>query len=48
MKLYLANILLCVTIILITLGVHTNNFILGGIGGFLIGIYNAIICYKKD
>lgn len=48
MKIYLTTILLCVAIILITLGIHTNNFIPVGIGGFLAGVYNAMIYYKKD
>lgn len=48
MKMYLTTILLCATIILITIGTHTNNFILIGIGGFLAGVYNAMIYYKKD
>lgn len=48
MKMYLTSFLLCAAIILITLGIHTNNFILGGIGGFIAGVYNAMIYYKKD
>ena len=48
MKMYLTTILLCVAIVLITLGIHTNNFILVGIGGFLTGVYNAMVYYKKD
>ena len=47
MKWYLTTILLCVTIILITFGIHTNNFILVGIGGFLTGVYNSMI-HQKD
>lgn len=47
MKWYLTTILLCVAIILITLGIHTNNFILAGIGGFIVGVYNAMI-HKRD
>lgn len=47
MKMYLATILLCISITLITFGIHTNNFIFVGIGGFLIGVYNAMI-YKQD
>ena len=47
MKMYLTTILLCAAIILIVLGIHTNNFILVGIGGFIVGVYNAMI-YQKD
>lgn len=47
MKLYLTTILLGAAIILITLGIHTNNLILVCIGGFLTGVYNAMM-YKKD
>ena len=46
MKMYLTTILLCAAIILITLGIHTNNFILVGIGGSITGVYNAIIKEK--
>ena len=46
MKKYLTTILLCAPIILIAVGIHTNNFILVGIGGVLAGVYNAII-YKQ-
>ena len=48
MKIYLTTCLLGFGIALITLGVHTNNLIFIGIGGFLIGAYNAMIYYKKD
>lgn len=48
MKMYLTTILLCVAVWLIAFGIHTNNFILVGIGGFLAGVYNAMIYYKKD
>ena len=47
MKLYLTSVLLCFAIILTALGIHTNNFILVGIGGFIAGVYNAMI-YQKD
>lgn len=47
MKMYLTTILLCTAIILISLGIHTNNFICVGIGGFIAGVYNAIM-NKKD
>ena len=47
MKWYLTTILLCVAIILITLGIHTNNFILAGIGGFIVGVYNTIM-HRQD
>lgn len=43
MKMYLTSILLCAATILIAIGIHTNNFILAGIGGFLAGVYNAMI-----
>jgi len=46
MKMYLTTILLCATIILVAIGMHTNNFILVGTGGFLAGVYNAMI-YKQ-
>ena len=45
-KMYLTTILLCVAIILITLGIHTNNFIVTSIGGGFAGAYNAMI-YKQ-
>ena len=48
MKMYLTTILLCAATILMSIGIHTNNFILVGIGGFLAGVYNAMIYYKKD
>ena len=47
MKMYLTTILLCVSVWLIAFGIHTNNFIFVGIGGFLAGVYNAMI-YQKD
>lgn len=47
MKVYLTTILLCVAIILITLGIHTDNIIVTIIGGALTGVYNAMI-YKQD
>jgi len=47
MKKYLTVILLCVGIWLIAFGIHTNNLILEGIGGFLVGGYNVMI-YKQD
>ena len=40
---YLTTILLCVAIILITLRIHTNNFITVGIGGFIAGVYNTMM-----
>jgi len=46
MKICLTSILLSASIILIMFGVHTDNLILIGIGGFSVGVYNAII-YKK-
>lgn len=48
MKMYLTTILLGGGIALITLGIHTNDFFLLGIGGFFAGVYNAMIYYKKD
>lgn len=39
----LTSILLCAAIMLIALGIHTNNIILTGIGGLLVGFYNAIM-----
>ena len=47
MKMYLTTILLCTAIILITLGIHTNDFIFVGIGGFIVGVYNAMM-HKRD
>ena len=44
---YLTTILLCTAIILISLGVHTDNIIIIGIGGALAGVYNAMI-HKQD
>lgn len=46
-KMFLTAILLCAAIILITIGIYTKNFIPACIGGFLAGIYNAMIYYKK-
>ena len=43
MKMYLATLVLCIAIVLITFGIHTNNSIHVVIGGFLVGIYNAIV-----
>lgn len=48
MRMYLTTFLLCFAIWLTALGVHTNNLILIGIGGFFAGVYNAMIYYKKD
>lgn len=48
MKMYLTTILLCAAVVLLTLGVHTNNSILVCIGGFIAGVYNAMMYYKKD
>ena len=39
----LTTFLLFAAITLIALGIHTNNLILTGIGGFLVGVYNAIM-----
>ena len=47
MKMYLTTILLCAAIILTTLGIHINNFILVGIGGFIAGVYNAMMHKTK-
>lgn len=47
MKRYLTTALLCVAIVLIALGIHTNSLILVGIGGALSGLYNAMM-YKQD
>lgn len=47
MKLFLTTILLGVAIILIAVAIHTNDAICACIGGFLVGIYNAII-NKRD
>lgn len=48
MKMYLASILLCVAITLIVFGIHTSNPIIAFIGGFLAGVYNAMIYHKQD
>jgi hypothetical protein len=48
MKMYLTTILLYAAIILISLGIHINNFIPIYIGGFIAGVYNLMIYYKKD
>jgi hypothetical protein len=47
MKMYLTTILLCAAIILLTIGMHTNNFIPVFIGGIFAGVYNAMI-YSKN
>ena len=47
MKMYLTTILLCSAIILITIGIYTNNLIPVWIGGILAGVYNAMI-YSKN
>lgn len=48
MEMYLTTILLLAAITLIAFGVQTNNIILVCIGGLFVGIYNAMIYYKKD
>lgn len=48
MKMYLTTILLSVSIWFIAFGIHINNLILLGIGGFMVGVYNAMIYYKQD
>ena len=48
MMMYLATLLLCIAIVLIAFGIHVHNSILVVIGGFLVGVYNAMIYYKKD
>lgn len=45
---FLTTILLCSAIILITIGIYIKNFIPVCIGGFLAGVYNVMIYYKKD
>ena len=47
MKKYLACVLLCAAICLISLGIHIANIIVTCIGGALVGVYNAMI-YKQD
>lgn len=47
MKMFLTSFLLSSAIILIAIAIHTNDFICGLIGGFLVGIYNAMI-NKRD
>ena len=47
-KNFLTTILLCSAITLIAIGIHTINFIPVCIGGFIAGVYNAMIYYKKD
>ena len=47
MKKYLACVLLCVAISLISFGIHIDNIIVICIGGFIIGVYSAMI-YEKD
>lgn len=47
MKKYLTTALLCVAIVLIGIGIHTNSLILIGIGSSLLGFYNAMI-YSKN
>jgi len=46
MKGYLTTVLLCIAIVLIATGIHTNCLILVVIGGVLAGVYNAMI-YKQ-
>lgn len=46
-KMYLTTILLCSAIILITIGIYTKSFIPVCIGGFVAGVYNAMI-YSKN
>lgn len=43
MKMFLTSGLLSAAIILIAISIHTNDFIYACIGGFLVGIYNAMI-----
>lgn len=44
---YLTTILLCSAIILIAIGIYTKDFIPVCIGGFIVGVYNAMI-YSKN
>ena len=43
MKMFSTTILLSVSILLIAIGIHIDNLILVGIGGFLVGVYNSMI-----
>jgi len=43
MKFFSTTMLLSVAILLIAIGIHIDNLILVGIGGFLVGIYNSMI-----
>lgn len=47
MKHILTSIVLSGAIILTAIAIHTNNVIFGCIGGFLAGIYNAMM-HKRD
>jgi len=47
MKEYLACVLLCAAIFLISFGIHIANIIVICGGGALVGAYNAMI-YKQD
>lgn len=40
--------LLCLAIVFIAMGVHTNNLIIAGIGGLFCGIYNGMIIKKIE
>ena len=42
MERYSTTIILCSAIMLMSFGIHISNFILVGIGGFLVGVYNAM------
>lgn len=46
MKGYLTCALLCTAIMLISVGIHTDDIIILSIGGALAGVYNAMI-YKQ-
>lgn len=46
MKELLMTILLAGGIILTSIGIHEHNIICGGIAGFIIGVYSALIQKK--
>ena len=46
-KMYLIDILLCAAIWFIAFGIHTDNFILIGIGGVSVGAYNTMMHKTK-
>lgn len=44
---YIMTSLMCISIVLIVIGIHSNYLIIAAIGGAFCGIYNGML-FKKD